>query len=401
MRPGRIRTVTAESKLLWLGELSHSTAVRNVLGDHWQLTPFRSDRPLAEQLREVCLAVVYTNGHDDIQGLGAILNDLDRSAVVAVVMPPADARASWRMLSRRRGQFICLAQEASAQQLAAALTAAASLQPAIHNLHTELSAARGLSGDGATPVAELDEEMRLASRLQRDFLPRSLPQVGPVRFDVAFHPASWVSGDIYDVTRLDETHVGFYVADAVGHGMPAALMTMFIKKSLQTKRITGNTYEIVPPEASLAQLNADICQQDLTSCQFCTAVYAVLDTADLMLTFARAGHPKPLLIGSDGSIRLLPCPGSLLGVFPDAEFESRRIQLSPGDRLLVYSDGAEEVLCHVGEDTDRPLPEVADVWRGMPRDELIRYLATRAKDRPRGGSRFEDDITVLIVDVEG
>ena len=392
--------MTTESKLLWVGELSHSTPVRDALGDRWELMPFRADRPLAEQLREVCLAVVYTNGRDDVQGLSAILNDLDRSAVVEVVMPPGDAQASWRMLSRRRGQFICLAQEAPAQQLAAALAAAASLQPVIHSLHTELSAARGLSGNGATPVAELDEEMRLASRLQRDFLPRSLPQVGPIQFAVAFHPASWVSGDIYDVTRLDETHVGFYVADAVGHGMPAALMTMFIKKALQTKRITGNTYEIVPPEVSLAQLNADICVQDLTSCQFCTAVYAVLDTADLTLTFSRAGHPEPLLIRPDGSTELLKSPGSLLGVFAGERFESRRVQLTPGDRLLVYSDGAEEVLCHTGDGTDSPLWEVAQAWRGMSRDQLIRHFAACAKDRPRGGARFEDDITVLIVDVE-
>src|SRR5277367_1401228 len=66
----------------------------------------------------------------------------------------------------------------------------------------------------------LDEELRLAARLQQDFLPKSLPQIGSIHFHTLFRPAGYVSGDLYDVTRLDEAHVGFYMADAVGHGMP-------------------------------------------------------------------------------------------------------------------------------------------------------------------------------------
>src|SRR5580698_3113148 len=68
----------------------------------------------------------------------------------------------------------------------------------------------------------LDEELRLAARLQQDFLPKTLPRLGPVRFQTLYRPAGYVSGDLYDVFRLDEKHVGFYVADAVGHGVPAA-----------------------------------------------------------------------------------------------------------------------------------------------------------------------------------
>ena len=68
----------------------------------------------------------------------------------------------------------------------------------------------------------LDEELRLAARIQQDFLPKTLPQVGNVHFHTLFRPAGYVSGDLYDVIRLDERHIAFYMADAVGHGMPAA-----------------------------------------------------------------------------------------------------------------------------------------------------------------------------------
>ena len=125
--------------------------------------------------------------------------------------------------------------------------AAGELQPAIRDLRDELSTARAARApENAGAFQGLQEEMRLAARLQQDFLPRSLPEVGAVRFGVLFRPVSWLSGDIYDIARLDETHVGFYVVDAMGHGMPAALLTMFVKKALQTKRIIGNTYQIIP-----------------------------------------------------------------------------------------------------------------------------------------------------------
>src|SRR6202453_5516879 len=86
-------------------------------------------------------------------------------------------------------------------------------------------------------MPRLDEELRLAAKLQQDFLPKTLPQIGPVHFHTLFLPAGYVSGDFYDVMRLDEKHIGFYIADAVGHGVPAALLTMFIKHALATKQI--------------------------------------------------------------------------------------------------------------------------------------------------------------------
>ena len=210
-----------------------------------------------------------------------------------------------------------------------------------------------------------------------------------------YRPASFVSGDIYDIARLDETRVGLYIADAVGHGMPAALMTMFIKRALQTKRIVGNTYEILPPEVSLAQVNEDICSQELSSCQFCTAVYAVLDTADLSLAYARAGHPEPLLVRRDGGTELLGGNGCLLGVFEGQAFEPRRVQLEPGDRVILYTDGAHDALR-----TERELPfaEILAPFLRLPRDDLLIQLNMRIEAAGRR-DRPADDITIIVLDV--
>src|SRR4051812_12621367 len=120
----------------------------------------------------------------------------------------------------------------------------------------------------------LDEELRLAARIQQDFLPKLLPQVGNVHFHTLFRPAGYVSGDIYDVARLDETTVGFFVCDAVGHGMPAALLTMFIKRAMVTKEILASGYRLLDPGETLRNLNQSLVDQNLSQATYTTGLCA-------------------------------------------------------------------------------------------------------------------------------
>ena len=215
-----------------------------------------------------------------------------------------------------------------------------------------------------------------------------------------FRPLSWVSGDLYDVFRLDETHIGFYVADVVGHGLPAALLTMFIKKALQTKRIEGHSYHIIPPNEVLEQLNADMCQQNFTSCQFCTAFYAIVDTDSLRLRYARAGHPSPVLLDRHGQPRRLQADGRLLGAFPGETFPAEQVQLSPGNRLVTFSDGIEGILsASPGEPREQALVEEMLRLSHLLPEEMVQQLTGRIDDR-----RVEvraDDITLLVMEVAG
>jgi serine phosphatase RsbU (regulator of sigma subunit) len=214
-----------------------------------------------------------------------------------------------------------------------------------------------------------------------------------------FRPAGYVSGDIYDVERLDEEHVAFFIADAVGHGVPAALLTMYIKRSLQTKTISDDVphrYQLVSPDKSLAQLNRDMCAQQSGKVRFATACYGVLNCKTLELYFARAGHPYPLLLGVDGSCEMLQADGALLGVFPDETFTMTRMQLTPGDRLLLYSDGFE-----VAFDPSDKLDyteQLKALARG-PLDEAFAKLSTKL-DHQVGSLHQTDDITALLLDVD-
>ncbi len=391
-------SVAARTKLLWLGDSPAPSNLREAIGDRWDVVGVRADEDLAGQLTSAGLAVACPDGAaDDPHEIEKLLTAVDHASAVAVVLLPAEAKVAWGVLGRRVGKFVLARQDAPAAEIVAKLDAAEALQPALANLQRELMSARKLGESTGGQLKEFDEEMRLAARLQRDFLPRRLPEVGCARFSVLYRPLGWVSGDIYDVVRLDETHVGFYVADAVGHGMPAALLTMFIKRSLQTKRIVGNTYEIVPPDASMQQLNTSICEQNLSSCQFCTAAYCVLDTATLRLTYARAGHPEPILTHADGSTVSLAAPGSLLGVFPEEQYSSATVDLVRGDRVVLYTDGLEDAL--VGPAGQGPsLIERLASLKDRPREEMLLQLTAWIDENP-AGARAEDDVTVVVLDV--
>ncbi len=190
------------------------------------------------------------------------------------------------------------------------------LQKQLTDLHNEVNFLRRRDETLNFSIARFDEELRLAARLQQDFLPKSLPQVGRIHFHTLFRPAGYVSGDLYDVMRLDEHNVGFYMADAVGHGMPAALLTMFIKNALVTKQITPEGYRLLLPSETMSRLNESMIEQNLSAATFATAIYGTIDAETLTVSFARGGHPHPMLMRADGSVHAIEADGGLLGVFP-------------------------------------------------------------------------------------
>ena len=248
-------------------------------------------------------------------------------------------------------------------------------------------------------IQRFDEELRLAARLQQEFLPKQLPQVGRVHFHTLFRPAGYVSGDLYDVMRLDEKHVGFYMADAVGHGMPAALLTMFIKNALVTKQITDGKYRLLTPSETMSRLNEAMIEQNLSAATFATAVYGTIDAINLTVSFSRGGHPHPMLMRADGSVTPLECDGGLLGVFAGEPYEQKAVQLEIGDRLILYSDGVEVAFCDDQTiDPERWRQELKNRQHLSSEDLLLDFA--EHIDSSAGSLAPKDDLTMIIVEVK-
>ncbi len=245
-----------------------------------------------------------------------------------------------------------------------------------------------------TLVDGLKEQLRLAGLVQRDFLPAHLPNSGEIEWAATFLPAEWVSGDIYDIARIDEQHIGFYVADAVGHSMPAALLTIFIKQALVMRQTVGRNYRIFAPAEVVTNLNQKMVGQKLSGYQFATCCYGLLNTKTRQVTFARAGHPYPILLRAGQPPQQVQTRGSLLGIFENAEFVQHTIQLQQGDRLLLYSDGAEPLIGSLRDQTGFQFTDEFLALTDASITDIIDRLTELAASRETDPAEV-DDLTVI------
>jgi len=237
---------------------------------------------------------------------------------------------------------------------------------------------------------QIDQELELARRLQESFLPQSLPQLPAVRFAVQYKPCSRVGGDFYDVFRLDEKHLGFYIADAMGHGVPASLLTIFVKKGVRAKDIVGQSYRLVPPNEVLQRLNKDLIDQALADLPFITMAYFLFNVQDGALQFSRAGHPYPLYLPREGKPELWQIEGSLLGVF-QTQYRLQTHYLKPGDKLLLYTDGMDGASFEQHPVGLASLLAAAEHFRALPIERLVERLASDLFTQ----TRQADDLTVF------
>ena len=276
-----------------------------------------------------------------------------------------------------------------------------SRQAQVERLRAQASGAERLVGGLRGDLARVQEELQLAAQVQREFLPKALPDLPRATVAALWRPTSWVSGDIYDARRLDEHHLGLFVADAVGHGVPAALMTMVISRTLPTKEIAGSSYRIVPPAEALARVNAELLQRETRATRFATAVYGVLDLRTLRMRLASAGHPSPVVLRGSRAIEVVHASGGVLGVFEDECWEETEVDLSPGDRMIMHSDGFEAA---VPEDpavrgsasTERHLDAFRSLLSVDEPAEMLRRLGERI-DRAAPVGAALDDITLLAL----
>ncbi len=241
---------------------------------------------------------------------------------------------------------------------------------------------------------QIDQELELAQRIQTSFLPQTLPEPPGSRFAVHYQLCGRVGGDFYDVFRLDENHVGFYVADAMGHGVPASLLTIFVKKGVRPKEVFGKEYRLVPPGEVLGRLNKELIDQQLSDTPFITMAYGLFNHREGVLQFARAGHPYPLLIPRDGELQTWRQEGLLLGVV-DATFPTHTYQMKAGDKVLLYSDGMDTAIFEGGGVGLESLISCAERCRRLPIQEFVPRLARDLF----GGAAQPDDLTLLGLEV--
>jgi sigma-B regulation protein RsbU (phosphoserine phosphatase) len=377
-----------------------------------QLSARLAQTGVAVQHRDLQLAVTEQEGETpdiavvvadttDERGLGEAADLLQRlvDRNVATLVCGASDKLRWA-----GGPLVdWVAVDTPLEELAGRLKTLTMYVPLVQRFERELEHMHRLGDQLNRYFSEIDQEMRLAGRLQRDFLPRALPEPPGFEFAVLYRPASWVSGDIYDVFRIDEHHVGIFLADAMGHGVAAGLLTMFLRQALEPKRVVGTEYTVVSPPEVLARLHACLVRQQLPNCQFITAVYAILDTRTGELRVSRGGHPYPFRWRGGDEVEQIQVSGGLLGLPDlDGEFEEARLTLAPGEKVIFFTDGAEEDFLE-GAKGRAQLSEVTPAlrgWAALPAAALVDAVREHL-DHKAGSLHPADDVTLLVVEATG
>ena len=229
------------------------------------------------------------------------------------------------------------------------------------------------------------QQLNLASRVQREFYPEDLPQFGPLKFSAVYRPTDYVSGDIYRVRRLDEDHVAVALADAEGHGIPAALLTVYLTRALRGRERENGAYRLLPPNEVLAQLNEELLDAELSECHFVAAVYALINLRTCEVQIARGGAPYPILRRRNGDTQFVRPEGSVIGVLPEARFSVESFRMSRGDTLMLYSDGLEPVIREPRGAT-RPELSSATCWRAREDAAVLGHRSLSHHGNGRSGS---------------
>lgn len=240
----------------------------------------------------------------------------------------------------------------------------------------------------------LERELELAATVQRSLLPNKLPQFPDYHFAAYLRPARIVGGDFYDVIELDDEHVGLLLADVADKGFHAA---MFMAVTRTLFRQEGR-HTLSPAQVTLA-VHRGMLDIAPTHDVFVTAFYAVLHRPSGRLTYVRAAQERPLLMRADGSIEELPGNGRFLGMLPDLSLEEHTIQLQPGDRLVLFSDGVTDATNWQDEQYDHPRFMAAlQAGARLSADALVQHLVTDVVNWCQESPAF-DDLTLLVTEV--
>jgi sigma-B regulation protein RsbU (phosphoserine phosphatase) len=237
----------------------------------------------------------------------------------------------------------------------------------------------------------MDDTLREARKIQASILPRQAPAYGS--FDLAGRNESLetVGGDFFDFIPLSPKILGLAIADASGHGLPAALQVRDIYMGLRMG--LGRDYKIV---RTVERLNKIIHESILTS-RFVSMFYGELELNGNFL-YVNAGHPPPFHLDAAGEVTFLDSGGVVLGPLQDASYERGFVLVEPGDLLVFYTDGIVEARRRGGGDeygVDR-LVEVARRCRRRPAAELVEETFADVARFCDGGVA-SDDRTVVVV----
>jgi serine phosphatase RsbU (regulator of sigma subunit) len=242
----------------------------------------------------------------------------------------------------------------------------------------------------------LERELQVAADIQLSILPDELPALDEFGFGARILPARQVGGDLYDVFLLKDNQVGVLIGDVADKGVPSAIFMARAHALIMAEADIGMTAGEV-----LHVVNRHITRLQ-KSTQFVTVLYGILDLKTRVFNYARAGHEPPLILHANGTVeRLAHSPGMALGLWDTVTLDERTITLSPGETLLLFTDGMTDCRDTNGEPfglerIKTTLSRLSNVNAQQVCNHLLETLVNY-----QDGAKQDDDVTLVAIHATG
>lgn len=249
---------------------------------------------------------------------------------------------------------------------------------------------------------KMRRDLYAAARIQKSLLPQMSPRIPGIEVAWAYQPCEELAGDTLNVLQLDANTAAFFMLDVSGHGVPAALLSFTLARTLSAlpeqsclyvRR--GESWLPAPPSLVVATLNRRF-QLDPAAPQYFTFFYALVDLLTGEVRYASAGHPPAVLVSRASEAQTLAATGPPVGLVEEAVFGEAAVTLALGDRLIVYTDGLNEAEHgEHGELGIERIVETVSTMRDRPLQEAVDALVALAQEW--SGRKPHDDISVFAL----
>lgn len=246
------------------------------------------------------------------------------------------------------------------------------------------------------------KNLKDAKQIQMALMTTEFPKVSGMEFAAKYLPCDQVGGDFYNVFRLDEQNIGIVIGDVAGHGVSAAMVNVFINQNMKFRvDYDENKYRILTPRGVLMNLYHIYNNMSFPEEMYVVLFYGIYNITTRQLSYASAGmNTYPLILGVDGQVSFIGLDGFPIckfGKFFKPNYETKTIEISPGETLVFYSDGLGEI------DRKRPnlfsRESIMEYIKGMQdysAYEICQSLSD-AYDTLLSGDEMLDDVTILVI----
>ena len=241
-----------------------------------------------------------------------------------------------------------------------------------------------------THAETMERDLQRAEVIQRSLLPGEPPEISGFCVHAMYRPGHNVGGDLFDIVKLDDRHLVLVIADASGHGVSAAMLSVLFKHRLAFTDALGRPLR---PAEAMKRVNRSLLAGPTTPGMFVTCIYCLLDIERRTALVASAGHSPAILAGRFGRVDQIEHTGPALGLYRDAVFAESELPLGEQDRLLFYTDG----IFDIGGEEHPNVETIAGALEQHGEGEHI--LDELFIDLSRGHEREDrDDVTMLLLE---